>query len=142
MSRLGFTLTLLAAGLLAAPAMAETLTFQTTMSGAKEVPPKQTNGTGQVTATLDTVTKVLTYKVTYSGLTGPATMGHFHGPAAPGVNAGVAVPFKMPIASPDSGSVTLTDKQIADLEAGKWYANVHTAANPAGEIRGQMMQAK
>ena len=40
------------------------------------------------------------------------------------------------------GSATLTDGQMADLMAGKWYANVHTAANPAGEIRGQMVRAQ
>jgi hypothetical protein len=142
MSRTGFAVGLLAASLFAGHALADTLTFHTTMSGAAEVPPKTTAGTGEVTAKLDTATKMLTYNVTYSGLSGPATMGHFHGPAAVGVNAGVVVPFKAPIASPDSGSATLTDAQIADLEAGKWYANVHTAANPGGEIRGQMTQVK
>jgi hypothetical protein len=80
---------------------------------------------------------VLTYKVTYSGLTGPATMGHIHGPALPGANAGVVVPFANP-ASPVSGTATLTAAQIADLTAGKYYANIHTAANPGGEIRGQI----
>jgi hypothetical protein len=114
-------------------------TFQATMDGASEVPPKVTQGKGAVTATLDPATKVLTYHVTFSGLTGPATAGHFHGPAAVGVNAGVVLPFKPPIVSPIDGTATLTDAQIADLTAGKWYANVHTAANPGGEIRGQMM---
>jgi hypothetical protein len=130
-------LTLLAAMALAAPARAETVTFKATMSGAQEVPPKTTDGKGDAQATLDTTTKVLTYKVTYSGLTGPATAGHFHGPAAAGANAGVAIPFANP-ASPISGTATLTDAQMADLMAGKMYANIHTAANPGGEIRGQM----
>ncbi|MBV9537373.1 MAG: CHRD domain-containing protein, partial [Acidisphaera sp.] len=91
-------------------------------------------------ATLDTSTKTLTWDSTYSGLTGPATMAHFHGPAAPGANAGIVVPWQNPVSSPVHQSKTLTDAQISDLEAGKWYANVHTAANPAGEIRGQMMK--
>jgi hypothetical protein len=64
-------------------------------------------------------------------------MAHFHGPAEPGKNAGVAVPFKDP-ASGAEGSATLTDAQAADLMAGKYYINVHTAANPGGEIRGQV----
>jgi len=40
--------------------------------------------------------------------------------------------------SPAEGSATLTDAQAADLTAGKYYINVHTAANPGGEIRGQV----
>jgi hypothetical protein len=65
-------------------------------------------------------------------------MAHFHGPAAAGANAGVVLPFANP-ASPIEGQATLTPAQAADLSAGKWYANVHTAANPGGEIRGQML---
>lgn len=137
--RLGMTL--LAACALSACAMgpSKAANFAATMDGASEVPAKTTGGKGDVTATLDPATKVLTYHVTFSGLTGPASAGHFHGPAAPGVNAGVVIPFAAPIASPINGTVTLTDAQMADLMAGKWYANIHTAANPAGEIRGQMM---
>jgi hypothetical protein len=95
-------------------------------------------GTGTLTATLDKATSVLTWKLSYSGLTGPATMAHFHGPAMPGANAGVAVPFTSP-ANPIEGSATLNSTQVADLLAGRWYANVHTVANPGGEIRGQLM---
>jgi len=132
---------LFATGLLSLPAHADTLTFHAMLDAATEVPPKTSAGTGMLEATLDTATKKLTYTITYSGLTGAATMAHFHGPALPGANAGVAVPFKSP-ASGSSDTVTLTDAQIADLEAGKWYTNVHTAANPGGEIRGQVIEAK
>ncbi len=138
MTRSTLILTAVAACFLSVAAQAETITFHTTMNGATEVPPKTTNGTGTVTATLDTATKTLTYTVEYTGLTGPATMGHFHGPAAVGKNAGVLVPFHAPLASPIHGTATLTDAQIADFEAGNVYANLHTAANPGGEIRGQM----
>ena len=127
------------AGLLSVAAHAETLTFHAKLDAATEVPPKDSKGTGTMDATLDTVTKVLTYKTTYSGLTGPATMEHFHGPAAAGANAGVVVPFKDASSGMQQTS-TLTDAQIADLEAGKWYVNVHTKANPGGEIRGQVMK--
>ena len=132
--------TLLAVGVLSACAMggSKAANYKGTLDGASEVPAKVTQGKGEATATLDPATKVLTYRVTYTGLSGPATAGHFHGPAAAGANAGVVIPFKT-TASPIDGTVTLTDAQIADLSGGKWYANIHTAANPAGEIRGQMV---
>ena len=117
--------------------------FHATMSGAQEVPPKQTAGSGEALATLDTAKKELTYTVTFNGLSGPATAAHFHGPAAAGANAGVAVAIggKGPT-SPVHGTATLTDAQIKDLQAGNWYVNVHTAANAGGEIRGQVMASK
>jgi hypothetical protein len=141
MTRLSFAVALLAGSLLSGAAWAEMVKFHATLNSASEVPPKQTAGKGEATATLDTATKTLTYEITFSGLTGPATMGHFHGPAAAGANAGVVVPFANPVTSPIKGTATLTEAQIADLMAGKWYVNIHTAANPPGEIRGQMMHA-
>ncbi len=120
---------------------AETVTFNGTMTGATEVPAKTTDGKGAATASLDTATKMLTYQVDYSGLSGAATAGHFHGPAEAGANAPVVLPFAAP-ASPIKGTATLTDAQMADLMAGKWYANIHTAANPGGEIRGQMTRGQ
>ena len=82
---------------------------------------------------------MLTYDMEYSGLTGPVTAAHLHGPADPGANAPVLVPFQA-APSPIKGTATLTDAQVADLMAGKMYANIHTAANPGGEIRGQMVR--
>ena len=132
----------LAAGL-ATVASAATVDYHATMTAASEVPPHTVPGTGQVAATLDTTTKVLTYTMTFKDLTGPPTMAHFHGPAKAGVNAGVVVPmFKGDTPSPVKGTATLTDAQMADLQGGMWYANVHTAANPGGEIRGQMTPGK
>ena len=89
-------------------------------------------------AWLNKDSNVLKWKITYSGLSGPATMAHFHGPAMAGMNAPVVIPFTNP-ASAIEGQATLTPAQAADLMSGKWYANVHTAANPGGEIRGQML---
>ena len=123
-------------------ASAAMIDFRATMTGKAEVPPTTTTGSGDVLATLDTDSKKLSYTMTYVGLSGPATAAHFHGPAAAGANAGVAVPIGTNPPSPTTGSVTLTDAQIKDLEAGNWYANVHTEANKGGEIRGQMMRAK
>ena len=122
------------------PAMAKPMMapgdMAATLSAADEVPPKASSGTG--TAKINLSGNTLTWTVTYSGLTGPVTAGHFHGPAMPGANAGVVVPFAGVLASPITGSATLTDAQIADLKAGKWYVNLHTQANPGGEIRGQV----
>ncbi len=128
---------LLGAGL----AQAQTVNFMATLKGADEVPANDSAGTGMVMAKLDTATKTFTYNVTYSGLTGPAIAAHFHGPAAPGANAGPVIPLTS-LASPVDGSATLTDAQIADLEAGKWYFNIHTAAHKGGEVRGQLMAMK
>ncbi|MGH6956053.1 MAG: CHRD domain-containing protein [Caulobacteraceae bacterium] len=132
-------LSLFAAG----AASAATLHFAATLRGASEVPATNSSGTGDVAATLNTRTRAFTYKVTYSGLSGPAVAAHFHGPAAPGVNAPpvVAVP-KDALASPIVGKASLTATQAHDLETGKWYFNVHTAAHPGGEVRGQVHEVK
>jgi hypothetical protein len=138
MTRSTLLLAAVLCGFVSAAAHAETVKFHATMDGASEVPSKKTDGKGTVDGTLDTTTKVITYTVTYSGLSGPATAGHFHGPADVGANAGVMVPFTAPLTSPIKGTATLTDAQLAAFQGGKVYANVHTAANPGGEIRGQV----
>ncbi|MBN8990883.1 MAG: CHRD domain-containing protein [Rhizobiales bacterium] len=130
------TLALGAAVLVAGPAFADKM--KATLDGKSEVPPNTSAGTGTADIDYDAASKKLSWKVTYSGLSGPATAAHFHGPAEAGKNAGVAVPIANPGTSPIEGSATLTDAQAADLVAGKYYVNIHTAANPGGEIRGQV----
>ncbi len=124
---------------IASPSYAETVQFKADLKGSAEVPPNQTTGNGTITATYDTSTKQLAWDGSYSGLTGPATAAHFHGPAESGKNAGVAVPIA-PATSPLHGSATLTDAQAADLMASSWYVNIHTEANKGGELRGQLMK--
>jgi hypothetical protein len=130
------TLVLGTAVILAGPASAEK--YKVTLDSKSEVPANTSAGTGSADVDYDAATKKLTWKLTYSGLTGPATAAHFHGPAEAGKNAGVAVAIPNATSSPAEGSATLTDAQAADLTAGKYYINVHTAANPGGEIRGQV----
>jgi hypothetical protein len=127
----------LAVGILfAGPAFAEKM--KATLDGKSETPPNASTGKGTADIDYDAATKKLSWKLTYSGLSGPATAAHFHGPAEPGKNAGVAVAIPNAGTSPVEGSATLTDAQAADLAAGKYYVNIHTAANPGGEIRGQV----
>ena len=116
----------------------DSMSMKNQVTGAQEVPPVTTSGSGTADTTFDKSTNVLTWTVTYSGLSGPVTAGHFHGPAMPGANAGVVIPFTGDLSSPIKGKATLTAAQAADLTAGRWYVNLHTAKNPGGEIRGQV----
>jgi hypothetical protein len=138
--RSGVVALALAAGFaITAPALADVATYKVNLVSSAEVPPNDSTGTAAVTLTYDSATKKLTWQGTYSGLTGAATAGHFHGPADPGKNAGVAVPITAS-SSPFQGSVDLTEAQAADLMAGKWYVNIHTEAHKGGEIRGQVLK--
>src|ERR1700688_1702109 len=130
------TLALGAAVTFAGPAFADKM--KATLDGKSEVPANTSAATGTADIDYDAASKKLSWKVTYSGLSGPATAAHFHGPAEAGKNAGVAVAIPNATSSPAEGSATLTDAQAADLMAGKYYVNIHTAANPGGEIRGQV----
>jgi len=112
--------------------------YEARMTGAQEVPPVNTAANGSAEIQLNTNTNVLTWKVTYTGLSGTPTGGHIHGPAGPGQNAGVVIPFTNVAAQPVTGQATITSAQYGDLAAGLWYVNIHTAANPGGEIRGQL----
>jgi hypothetical protein len=125
--------------IVAPPARADTVAYKAALQASQEVPPTTSQGTGAADLTYDTASKKLSWKVTFSALTGPPTAAHFHGPAEAGKNAGVVVPIAG-TTSPMEGSATLTDAQAADLTAGKWYVNVHTAANKGGEIRGQVVK--
>jgi hypothetical protein len=118
---------------------ADITAFGAKLSSASEVPVNASPGSGTLEASLDKQTRVLSWSVTYSGLTGPVKAGHFHGPAVAGANAGVALGFTGSVESPVKGSATLTAAQMDDLMSGKWYVNLHTAANPGGELRGQLM---
>jgi hypothetical protein len=132
----------LSALLTAAPmscAWAASTTLTVPLSGAAEVPPVQTPGAGTAVLVYDPDTKKLSWTVEFGGLTGPATMAHFHGPAMAGKNGPVALwlaPKGTAPASPIKGEAVLTPEQAKDFTSGEWYVNVHTPDNPSGEIRG------
>ncbi len=116
---------------------AETVTFNAALSSANNP-----SATGTLEATFDTETMVLSWVITYSGLSGPAVAAHYHGPARAGENAGVLVPLEGDLTAPISGEATLSADIAADLQNGFLYLNIHTAQNPGGELRGQLPAAE
>jgi hypothetical protein len=112
--------------------------FTTRLTGMNESPQVNTAATGQIDAVLNKNTGLFRWRLTFFGLSGPATAAHFHGPAALGQNASPIVSMTTPLKNASGGRATLTAAQTADLLAGRWYANVHTVTHPGGEIRGQM----
>ena len=126
-----------------AQATTEKLTVQ--LSGANEVPAEKTPGTGTATITFDSASRIITWSVTYKGLSGPLTMAHFHGPAAAGQNGPVAVWLTKQmggVANPIVGQATLTADQAKQFQSGQWYVNLHTQTHPSGEIRAQILPPK
>jgi hypothetical protein len=114
-------------------------------SGKQEVPQVTTNGTSTVTGTYRTGGRLLSYTVNWTGLSGNALMMHFHGPADPGANAAVMIPITGYTPAPSgsySGIDTLSVDEEKALLDGKMYYNVHTAANPNGEVRAQLSVKK
>ena len=129
----------------AATAQAAPMSFTVPLTGAQQVPPLQISGSGTADMTYDPTTRVITWNITYSGLSGTATMAHIHGPAPQGKNAGIEIWLSRrgsEATSPITGQATLTPTQARQLMAGDLYINVHTQAHPAGEIRGQIIPPK
>ena len=120
------------------PSMSNAGELSALLSGRQEVPPVKGSGAGTLDAQYNKRTGELSWTINYGELSGPVTAAHFHGPANPGQNAGVAVPMLGVLASPIKGLAKLTPAQADELLAGKWYVNLHTATNPNGEIRGQV----
>lgn len=122
------------------PAYADHITCEAFLDGSQEVPSVDTAGDGFASMTFDEASNEISWDIEFSGLSGPATGAHFHGPAAEGVNADVQVSIGdvSGLSSPMEGSAVFTDDQASDLLDGMMYINIHTAANPGGEIRGQV----
>jgi hypothetical protein len=115
------------------------------LTGTEQVPPVETTAKGSAAITYDPSTRVVTWTITYTGLSAPASMAHFHGPAEKGKNAPVLIWLSTkgsPAESPFKGEATLTPEQAQQFTAGEWYVNVHTQAHPGGEIRGQVVPPK
>jgi len=126
------------------------------MTGGNEVPPRTSAGTGSATYSVNGTT--VNYTITYAGLSGPPTVSHIH-VGTPTVSGGVVVPFTgLPttatgsfsgtftasnVSAGSAGGVTVTagslDSLLQAFKNGNAYTNIHTTANPGGEIRGQIL---
>jgi hypothetical protein len=121
--------------------------FESSLDGAQEVPPVATSATGSGLLVISSDASKLTYRVVYEGLSGAVSAAHIHLGAA-GVAGGILFPLAVG-PSPMVGTLTAADFQptgsvtdvagaLAAIRAGETYFNLHTAAYPAGEIRGQI----
>jgi hypothetical protein len=123
----------------------DTQDFKTmNLSGANQAPPVSTTGSGTLEGSYNTKTKEITLDLKWS-LGNPndtTTMGHIH-KGAVGVSGPVVIPFTdLPSGSTNQQyhftSPPLTAEQEADLKAGNYYVNIHSNANPGGELRAQL----
>jgi CHRD domain len=124
-----------------APATAQPAMSPAGQSAAFRADLKDTRGQshGTVTATLDK--GLLSWTARYSGLSEKPSAAHFHGPAQPGQNAEIQVNATN-LANPMTGVWALSEGQVVDLMANRWYFNIHTKKNPGGEARGQLMRVR
>ena len=136
--RISGIVSMLCAALIAsAPADGSVRTKVSVLNGIQEVPANAGSGIGCARYRINPVANTLDYHITYSGLTGPATGAHFHGPAGPGANGGVV--FGLAVGNPIVGTWNYPEALESSILAGDIYVNIHTAAFPGGEIRGQIV---
>jgi CHRD domain len=113
-------------------------TVKATLNASQEIPKQavaNAAGKGSFAGTLEG--SKLHWKLTFSGLTGPATAAHIH-LGGMGKAGNVVVPLCAPCKSPMSGNATISASLWNKIEKHLTYVNVHTGKNPAGEIRGQL----
>lgn len=116
--------------------------FAANLTGAQDVPPTNSAATGLASVVLNNAQTMITVNLSFSGLEGPATAAHIHGPALQGSNAGVLFPFTG-VPNAVSGAIppqtfAIDPTQVGYLESGQLYVNVHSTVFPEGEIRGQL----
>jgi hypothetical protein len=148
---------------LSMPALAAPIVYSATLKGSDEVPPNASTGTGEATFSLDGT--LLTVSLTYSGVSAPLTGAHIHCCAGPGANAPVAIDFDVggfvfgltsgshdavydlgALSTYRTGFVTANGGTLASAQTAflnglgsfRTYVNLHNAAFPGGEIRGQI----
>ncbi len=125
----------------ATPAAGAIIYLEANLDGLQEVPANASPGTGYGTMSYDTVSKLLSWSIDYTGLITGSIDAHFH-KAPPGVSGGVEVAIPGSVGTTSGtyvGSKVLTGAQETDLLAHLWYVNIHTPTFPGGEIRGQVV---
>lgn len=121
--------------------------FSASLTGAAEKPAAvTTEGSGSATVTLDGKSLEVTGR--FEDLSANATVAHIHGPADENsvadplctltVQASPTGTISAGSGTNSCGDLELTDAQVTDLENGRWYVNIHTSTNTAGELRGQL----
>jgi uncharacterized protein (TIGR03118 family) len=116
------------------------LPFTVRLDGASEIPPISDTA-GTAVGSISIAGSNLTYDVSFSGLSAPATASHIHVGANPTNTSSVLIPLNGASgpAGKLSGTVLLTADQLADIVSGHAYINIHTGNHPGGEIRGQIV---
>ncbi|RYF16733.1 MAG: CHRD domain-containing protein [Comamonadaceae bacterium] len=94
--------------------------------------------TGEAEAAYDHRTRILRWRVTHAGLSGPVTGAHIHGPAGPGQQADIVLPLAAASTQAITGQARITPEQWNQLDSGQWYVDLHTQGHPGGEVRGQL----
>ena len=95
-------------------------------------------GFGCANVIIDVPTSTIAYRIVFQGMNGPQTNAHFHGPAAPGVPAGVMVALPVGV-NPKVGSFVATPPQLAAFLAGNVYINIHSTFAGGGELAGRWL---
>lgn len=130
-------------------ANATIVTLASTLTPEAEIPPAIAPGaSGSAAMVLDTDTNQFSWVIEFEELTGPATAAHFHIGAVDeagdvvlnlDTDPGVIFSGVGQTSGIFSGGNTLSSTDIDDILAGLWYINIHTDANPPGELRGQVL---
>jgi len=133
--------TILAVGLVSS-LQAATLVFNGVLQGSQENPANASPGTGAVSLTVDSVTRIWSLTGNFSGLNGNTTAAHIHGPAAPGVNAAVLTSLTPTLGvtfGSISGAGTFSVSNYNSLVSELLYVNLHTSSFGGGELRAQLI---
>ncbi|HEY9840151.1 MAG TPA: CHRD domain-containing protein [Candidatus Obscuribacterales bacterium] len=117
--------------------------FFASLSGSQETPPVNATGTGSARLVLNPGKSEAQIDVVVSGLSGPITGAHIHR-GGPGQAGAVVKELEVKgnvitgMWRRNDSSMPFTEELLNDLQNGNLYVNVHTAANPGGELRGQL----